>query len=202
MGLPPRVFFTIQEAAARWGCTPADIAGWASTGQLRIVTGIEPVQAGREVVGGLVEISTADILTMFRRCGSGPLECRLRRVRSLEAGADGSWAYITEPADGVLVAMPDLLLLASDVSAFEEEHEIFGRPRASAAPNFKYDWDAFWQHLAVRIFREGLPETQDELVNEMQEFFIRRSESGEAPDGRTLRRRITPIWRELRDQAS
>lgn len=41
MGLPRRVFYTIHEAAARWGCTVSDIAGWAGTETLKIVTGIQ-----------------------------------------------------------------------------------------------------------------------------------------------------------------
>lgn len=197
MGLPPRVFFTLTEAAARWGCAVADIAGWASTGQLRIVTGIAPARAGAEMIAGLVEVSAADMLSMFRRCGSGPLEGQVRRVRVLEAGQAGQWAYITDPADGVSVAMPDLLILASDVLNFEDEHELFGKSRVGSTP-FKYDWDAFWHHLALRLFREGMPESQNELIAEMQEFFARRSEKGEVPDERTIRKRVNPLWRELR----
>lgn len=30
MALPPRVFFTLHETAARWSCTIADIAGWVT----------------------------------------------------------------------------------------------------------------------------------------------------------------------------
>ena len=33
MALPPREYFTLHEAAARWDCTLADIAGWASAGR-------------------------------------------------------------------------------------------------------------------------------------------------------------------------
>jgi hypothetical protein len=36
MSLPPRVYFTLIEAAARWNCTVADIAGWASVGRLSL----------------------------------------------------------------------------------------------------------------------------------------------------------------------
>ena len=51
MALPPRVYFTLIEAAARWDCTIADIAGWASVGRFRIVTAIAPVSHGLQVVG-------------------------------------------------------------------------------------------------------------------------------------------------------
>lgn len=201
MGLPPKVFYTLTEAAARWSCSTMDIAGWASLGQLRIVTGTCPVQAGALTIAGLVEISAADMLSMFRSCEGGPIEGYAKRVRPADGEADLPWSFVTEPVEGISVRMADLMILASDAKRFEEEHEIFGRPRMSTASSQpKYDWEAFWQHLAVRIYRTGLPETQEELVLEMQDFFARRSPDGQAPDGRTLRRRITPVWRELKDQ--
>ena len=42
MKLPPREYYTVHEAAARWGCTLADIAGWSAKGRFDIVTGIPP----------------------------------------------------------------------------------------------------------------------------------------------------------------
>jgi hypothetical protein len=30
MKLPQREFYTLNEVAARWGCTLADIAGWSA----------------------------------------------------------------------------------------------------------------------------------------------------------------------------
>ena len=33
MALPPRVYYTLQEVTARWGCNIADVAGWAAAGE-------------------------------------------------------------------------------------------------------------------------------------------------------------------------
>ena len=52
MALPPRVHFTLHEAASRWDCTLADIAGWASVGRFDIVTAIPPVTRGRQIIAG------------------------------------------------------------------------------------------------------------------------------------------------------
>ena len=52
-----------------------------------------------------------------------------------------------------------------------------------------------------RIHEHGLPETQAEFIGEFQEWFARRDEKGEAPDERTIRRRLNPIWRTLRETA-
>jgi len=80
MGLPQRVFYTIHEAAARWGCTVSDIAGWSGMGALKIVTGIPPVECADKRVGGLVQIQPMDILPLFRRCGTGPQSAYLHRI--------------------------------------------------------------------------------------------------------------------------
>jgi hypothetical protein len=52
--------------------------------------------------------------------------------------------------------------------------------------------------LVVRIVDHGLPTTQAELVAEMQEWFADQSGGKKMPDSRSIRRRITPIWRALR----
>lgn len=39
MPLPPVAFFSIYEIAVRWGCPPADVAGWAAAGHLHVVAG-------------------------------------------------------------------------------------------------------------------------------------------------------------------
>ena len=68
-------------------------------------------------------------------------------------------------------------------------------------PRFTYDWDAMYVAVIKRIHEHGLPDTQAEFVGEFQEWFARRDEKGEAPDERTIRRRLNPIWRALREPA-
>jgi hypothetical protein len=46
MALPPRVYYTLQEVTARWGCNIADVAGWAAAGKFHIMTGIGLVRCG------------------------------------------------------------------------------------------------------------------------------------------------------------
>lgn len=52
--------------------------------------------------------------------------------------------------------------------------------------------------LIVRIHDRGLPATQAELVAEMQDWFADRSDGKKMPDERSIRRKVTPIWRALR----
>ena len=197
MGVLPRVFFTMTEAAARWGYAPADIAGWAHQGQLEIVTGIAPVNCGGEPAAGLVAISVADILPMFRRSGTGPREMPLRRVRAL---GQSEWLMITEPAEGVIVSMDDLLILADEVHRFEVEREIFGKPHGGKGPEARYDWDEFWRAVAVRVHERGVPPTLKEFTEEFSNWFLDQSEGKTCPSDSVIRKKLSPLWNRLREE--
>lgn len=195
MALPPRVYFTLYEAAARWDCTLADIAGWASVGRFDIVTAIAPVTSGLQIVAGYVVVSVTDILQMFRRCGTGPTRSLLRRVRPKD---QDEWIMIADPADRIEVTLADLLIMAEDVRRFEADCDLLRRPASHIGSTARYDWDGMYIALMVRIHDQGLPATQAEWLGEVQDWFVASSEGGEVPDERTIRRRLTPIWKALR----
>jgi hypothetical protein len=185
----------MTEAAGRWSCQPADIAEWASLGKVEIVTGIVPVQCGSETIGGFVVLSAADILPMFRRCGKASRKLRVRRFRVPD---DRAWKLVTDPAEGVIVALADLVILKSEVRRFEAEYDLCRGQHAGQGPERRYDWDGFFTALIARVHFHGLPEKQADLVDEMADWFARRSEIGEGPDVSTIRKRIAPVWRTLR----
>lgn len=197
MAVLQRVFFTITEVAARWGCAPADIAGWAHHGQLEIVTGIGPVRCGDETVAGLVAISVADIMPMFRRSGCGPREMAVRRIRR---PGETEWLIITEPSEGVIIAKYDLQIAAAEATRFENEHEIFGRSHGGGKFETKYDWDAFWRAVVIRVHAKGVPETLKEFVDELEGWFMTRSPTGDCPSDSVIRKRLSPLWRALRQE--
>ena len=195
MALPPRVFFSVQEVTARWGCNVADVAAWANAGRFRIHTGICPVRCGDEFVAGQVVISPMDLLPLFRRCGTGPTEGMVRRIMTTE---NEPWKIITDPAGGVPISLADMLILADEVLAFEEENDMVRRVVAGPGASTTYDWDGMIVALVRRIHDHGLPATQTELIAEIQDWFADRSDGQKIPDSRSIRRRITPIWRALR----
>ena len=195
MALPPRVFFTLHETAARWGCTIADIAGWVCDGKLDILTGISAVTCGSERVSGKVTISPMDILPIFRRCGTGPTVVKLMRIKP--AGAE-DWIYITEPCDGVAVSIADIQITGQEVLRFEEEHDLLRRVGGGAGSVSPYDWDGMYLTVIRRVHEKGLPATQTEFVAELQDWLAEVAQNGEVPDESTIRRRLRPIWRALR----
>ncbi|MCG6560774.1 hypothetical protein MB818_21425 [Ruegeria sp. 1NDH52C] len=194
MALPPRLFFTLQEVTARWGCNIADVAGWAAGGRFRIMTGIGLVLCGNEVAAGQVVISPMDLLPLFRRCGTGPTEGVVRRI--MPAGAT-DWQIITDPPDGVVVAVADMMIQADEVHAFEEDNDMVRRVTSGSGSSTPYDWDGMNIALIQRIHDHGLPATQAELVADMQDWFADRSNGKKMPDERSIRRKVTPVWRAL-----
>ena len=194
MALPPRVYFTLQEVTARWGCNIADVAGWADAGRFRILTGIAAVRCGDEIVAGKVMLSPMELLPLFRRCGSGPAEGIIRRIQPL---THQDWLLITDPAGGIPVAMADMLILAEEVHAFEEENDMVRRVVAGPGATSPYNWDGMMIALIQRIHDRGVPETHSELVTDMQDWFADQSDGAKIPDSRTVRRRLAPVWKAL-----
>lgn len=194
MRLPQREYYSIHEVAARWGCAIADIAGWSSRGKLDIVTGIPPVTCGGEIVAGEVVVSAFDILPMFRRCGTGPQSAFVRRVR---VNGSSDWVLITDPPEGIEVAIADLLIPGQQVQKFEDDHELMRRVAGGPGSTPRYDWEAMTSALIVRIHEKGLPATQAELIADMQDWFAEQSADGQVPDERSIRRRVSAVWKTL-----
>lgn len=195
MALPPRVYFTLIEAAIRWNCSTADIAAWASVGRLHIVTAIAPVTHGVQTVAGFVVVSVTDIFHMFRRIGPSPTSGLLKRVRPAD---QDDWILIEDPAHHIPVTVDDLYITADDVQRFEADWELDRRPGGYTGSAPRYDWDGMYVEMLKRVNDQGLPATQAEWVGEVQDWFVANSETGDAPDERTIRRRITPVWKALR----
>ena len=196
MALPPRVYLTLHETSARWGCNVADIAGWADAGRFRILTGITAVRCGDEVIAGKVTLSPMELMPLFRRCGTGPSEGIMRRIQP--AGRQ-DWLLITDPVCGITVAVADMVIMAEDVHAFEDENDMVRRVASGPGVTSPYDWEGMNVALIQRIHNQGLPPTQGELVAEMQDWFADRSDGKKMPDSRSIRRRITPIWKGLQE---
>jgi hypothetical protein len=197
MPLPPIAFHSIYEIAVRWGCPPADVAGWAAAGHLQVLAGVPPVKCGEDVVAGLVEVPIAELMCMFRRFGPSDEQARLRRV--IKPGSS-SWVQVTEPAEGLPIRSSDLLVASSSLQQFEEERDLLRRPASTIGASPRYDWDAMYVWLFWFTYEKGLPETQTALVALVQDWFVQNSKSGEVPDESTIRKRLSSLWRRLRGE--
>ncbi|MFD0978268.1 MULTISPECIES: hypothetical protein [Roseobacteraceae] len=198
MALPRRAFYSLNEVTARWDCAMADIAGWAAVGYFDIVTGIRRALCGSRAFAGFVSVSVADILPMFRRQGTALSTGRLQNIRG---AGETDWRFITEPEEGIEVTIADLMIRGEDVYRFEEDCDLLRRPTVNIGASSTYDWEAALSAEILRIHEHGVPGTQAEWIGRIQEWFAMKTESGDVPDERTIRRRLNPIWKSLRASA-
>ena len=196
MALPARVFWTLEDLSARWGCAPADIVGWATMDIIEIVTSIGLVRCGdAEPLVGLVVVCAEDILPLFRRSRLDSRACLLWRVR---AQGSAEWRIITDPAEGVTVELGDLLVTAKTAQRFEDEYDPLQRVHVSPGRSARHDWEGMLQFLMIRLFEHGLPESQTDFVAEGQDWFVANAKDGSVPDESQIRRKLSPIWRALK----
>ena len=195
MPLPAVAFYSIYEVSARWGCSAADVAGWAASGHLKALVGIEPVQCGHDLYGGLVEVSLAELMPLFRRFGPSDETCRLKRI--LPVGTK-TWLRVTDPVEGIVVRATDLMFPAEALHRFEEERDLLRKSSHGVGAGARYDWEAMTIWLFKRLNEMGFPASQAALVAEVQEWFIGTSRTGDVPEESTIRKRIAPIWRAVR----
>jgi hypothetical protein len=108
------------------------------------------------------------------------------------------WVLLPDHPTGFTVTMADLLIMAKDVQRFEADCDLLRRPTSHIGSIARYDRDGMYIALMVRIHDQGLPATQAEWLAEVQEWFVANGDGNEVPDERTIRRRLTPIWKALR----
>jgi hypothetical protein len=198
MRLPGQFLLTVYDVSLRWGCAQTQIISWAIADELAIVAAFPTSTIGGEVTGGLHQIAGSDVRPLFRPFGDAERQVRLKRARKI---GGQQCLLVSEPAEGVVKNAADVLVTLTEVERFEEAHGLGAVRGRGAGPGMppRYDWDGFYIEVIKRLFRNGLPERQKDLVVEMQEWFIANSPSAEAPDESTIRRRIQAIWHELNE---
>ena len=194
MAFPAQVFYSILEVSVRWGCSVTQVVNNAIADELDLVTGVSQIMLGEECVAGLISVPGCEVRPLFRPFGKGAKKIYLTQARLTP---NEPWRTITKPARGVRLTAADIMITAKEIDRFEEDHGI-GRTRSvgPGAP-LKYDWDGFYVAVLKRIYSNGFPARQRDLVVEMQEWFIANSADGDAPDESTIRRRIQAVWKEL-----
>lgn len=208
MPAPPRSFLTVSDTAIRWQIPALDIAGWAIDGEIALSAVLPTVEtADKQIASGIVEIDGADVVALFRRDGASRKPALVRRFRRSKKS---EWEWIARPTDGVAVTAADVIILRKEFERCERAWGLFDasgadtaakgsslakRPAGPGAPP-KHDWDAFAGAIARRVHDHGMPVSQGELVRDMMDWFAGR-EDFSPPDERTVRRKVSAIWREL-----
>ena len=163
--------------------------------------------ADKQIASGNVEIDGADVVALFRRDSASHKPALVRRFRRSKKAV---WEWIARPVDGVAVTAADVIILRAEFERCERAWGLFDlgaadsrakasspakRPAGPGAPP-KHDWDAFAGAIARRVHDHGMPVSQGVLVRDMMDWFAGR-EDFPPPDERTVRRKVSAIWKEL-----
>ena len=173
----------------------------------------ERIPGGRRTIIGTIDLMRDDAWMVMQE-GS-------HEITHLKAPEDEYLAVDDYLSNGhYLVTQGALVICKAEIDRFEAAHpglaaivrkNVCNRrlaidDRVDAAVNLhrpgapqKYDWDAFWVELCRRIYEEGVPRTQGELVGLMLDWFGQTGRH--VPDGSTVKKKVSPLWRQIAPRA-
>jgi len=201
-------FYSIVETAAKWECSLRDIIDCSAGGELTIKTFLRYAETDDGPIAGSVTLSAQDLLAYFHVDGRAGRALKIYRVGIPSEESDGlNWIFVKDEdgGTGVEIDLNDIHITGEEFKRFQDKHKlgvvvkekvVYRSPAAD-----RHDWEGMYRRLCKRIFETGLPESLNELSIEMQQAFIEASDDGEAPDVSTIRKRLQPIWNDLRETA-
>lgn len=197
MGFPPKEFLTVSELAARWERAPLQIIDWAMSGKLELMVSLTEAefQGGEEF--DYAAVRAGHVRPLFRDAGDAERFVMIRRARP--PGSDKPLS-IVHPAEGVRVLSTDVLIRTTEIERFEEENSLVRRVVVGPGAPTRHSWERFYVEMCCRIFHDGLPDTQTELVEVMQDWIMDDPNWGEAPDPSTIRKKVKVVWQRLKPE--
>ncbi|HEY8948489.1 MAG TPA: hypothetical protein VIM56_06365 [Rhizomicrobium sp.] len=212
MRFPSVPFSGLKELAEKWGVDPCLVVKWAIDGHIRLWAVVPPIHTtpGR-VISGTVEIEPAECLRLFHP--NGPDTINLQRVKHTQGGA---WEDVTKPAGGFAIGIHDVIILAAETERFErkasdaapeppekpvviEEKPSTQKWQPGPGRSATHDWEAMHAEVTRIIYEEGVPASLGELTRKIEAWFT--TEFRNAPDERTISRKLSPTWWKLQEKA-
>lgn len=209
-------FYPLDEVCQRLEMLPGDLEPFVLQGQLRLsipaadfwvnVGAWVEVEDGKRVrspegtasVRGLLDLAASDAWRVLRH--------GVTKVDRFDAGVERYMEVFggSEPFADHEVLRADLVVRDAEVLRFEAEHVAPAMVPTNATVSGqrgampKYNWDAFWREVARSMHFDGVPESQAEFVRRMVAWFESR---GEDPDISTIKKKLSPLWREIAPEA-
>jgi hypothetical protein len=213
MPLPPKQVYPLSEVARRWNVTVEDLGCYALEDTLTLSTVVNGVDVemgefvevengatirashGRRRLVGVQGLYGHDIWPLFK---GGKVKIRRCRPEDRDLFID-----VEEPVDGLEITLADLIMPRVELDRFESAHGLSATAKRELArlrhggPGAlpKYDWDAFWVTVCMKIHNEGRPETQSAMVRDLLDWFALRYET--IPDESTVKKKVSRLWKEF-----
>ena len=164
-----RSFWSLARLAARWEMPVDRLGEMAAAGQLKV--GVMPIDGSE-----FVQVPAGAVMALTRE---------------------------TDPPAALVVgnrrlALGDLVVRGQDMAAAEDAMEILRRSPINSGPDPKYGWTSLLAWLVVHVHENGVPESQQALLDACRDWFEAQSPTGEAPTDRSIRRYVGPVWKQLR----
>lgn len=198
MPMPTRTHWSIFELAARWDCTTAQILEHAQNEHFEIVAPMPPFQSNGTWYAGICRIEPTDVAGHFRRDGTAPDTVRIQRAKPIRKDPR---EQLTAPLildEAMHIPAHSLRVTTEEVKTVEGSWGIRnGTLQGYKAPDGAPDWLAAFQHIAIRLAEGATWRSQSAMARELQDFFARRSPTGDFPDERTVTRRTQEFWKIL-----
>lgn len=215
-------FYRIEEICDRWSLMPVDIAAFALSSELQLSVAVArlpvtlgiwdqtsdgewfQIPSGRKLINGLVDLFPEDAWRTIQHGAQTVLRLKAPDGEYIEP------ASASQTDEGLTVEAKDLAISHAELERFQDVHGLAQPPAISgnigavfastvsrgATPRF--DWDGFWREVARSLLFEGVPESQAALVRRMEVWFAARNQQ---PDTSTLKKKLSPLWREVAPEA-
>lgn len=192
MGFPPKEFYTVDELASRWDTPPLKIIEWAMGRKIELVVALPEAEFEDGQEAEYAAVRASQVRPLFRSYADA--ERSVLICRATPPGADAP-LRIVKPPDGARIMAADVMAVLAEVERFEEENELVRRVVVGPGAPTRHNWERFYVELCVRIHQHGLPETQKELVEDMDD-----PNWGEPPDPSTIRKKVKVVWQRLKPE--
>lgn len=197
MGFPPKEFYTVDELASRWDTPPLKIIEWAMGRKIELVVALPEAEFEDGQEAEYAAVRASQVRPLFRSYADA--ERSVLICRATPPGADTP-LRIVKPPDGARIMAADVMAVLAEVERFEEENELVRRVVVGPGAPTRHNWERFYVELCVRIHQHGLPETQKELVQDMEDWIMDDPNWGEAPDPSTIRKKVKVVWQRLKPE--
>jgi hypothetical protein len=197
MGFPPKVFYTVDELSSRWDTPPLKIIEWAMGRKIELVIALPEAEFEDGQEAEYAAVRASQVRPLFRSYADA--ERFVLICRATPPGAEAP-LRIVKPPDGARIMAADVMAVLAEVERFEEENDLVRRVVVGPGAPTRHNWERFYVELCVRIHQHGLPETQKELVEDMQDWIMDDPNWGDPPDESTIRKKVKVIWQRLRPE--
>lgn len=211
-------YYTLAEVCERWSLSMVDIAAYALEGELVLsiavaglpfaVSDIDHEENGRPFhipCGKRWHVGTVDLH-------------RIEAFAVLEGGEAGVTRFLSPAGEllellcegderaQILVKRDTLVVRHAELERFETAHaklpSLEAAVRSPKAPErrrgrgapVKYDWEGAIAEMVVSVNDEGVPPTQEEMMDRMRAWFAKAVGPDNVPCDTSIRNRIARFW--------